>query len=375
MGKIDADDVRSAASGRWESILASLSPDLRQALERPGRHVPCPVHGGKDGFRVFKDVDDTGGGVCNTCGKFHDGFSTLMWANGWSFRETLEAVASFLGISEDQATPARAPVRRTNDPPPQKAKADDADLRKKLNAVWGHTVPLDHPSAEPARLYLARRGLSLRVLPDLRFVAQLPYWEEGAKGWSLLGNYPALVGVHRSPGASPVTLRRIYLTPDGRKADVPSPKKAMMYPRDDGREMNGSAIRLSDPVDGVLAVAEGVETGLAVMDGTGLPVWVTGDAGLLEAFTPPDYIRWLIAFADKDRGTLQHPLGHGQDAAKRLVARMWERGIKAMAVVPSDPVPDTAKSVDWLDVLNRRGKAGFPSLDSVMNHLRQRKAA
>ncbi|MGB5675668.1 MAG: primase-helicase zinc-binding domain-containing protein, partial [Gemmatimonadota bacterium] len=76
---IDAREVRAHAADRWIEILGAVAPALEPALSHPGRHVPCPVHGGKDGFRLFRDVDRTGGGVCNTCGSFHDGFALLMW--------------------------------------------------------------------------------------------------------------------------------------------------------------------------------------------------------------------------------------------------------------------------------------------------------
>ena len=75
---IEACDVRQLAAGRWTEILEAVAPALEPALRRPGRHVPCPVHGGKDGFRLFRDVAQTGGGICNTCGAFHDGFAVLM---------------------------------------------------------------------------------------------------------------------------------------------------------------------------------------------------------------------------------------------------------------------------------------------------------
>jgi len=56
-GTIEACDVRQLAAGRWLDIHELLAPALTLALRRPGRHVPCPVHGGTDGFRLFRDVD------------------------------------------------------------------------------------------------------------------------------------------------------------------------------------------------------------------------------------------------------------------------------------------------------------------------------
>ena len=104
----DVNEVRTAAEGRWPEICAALAPQLAPALERIGTHVPCPVHGGQDGFRLFKDFPKSGGGICNTCGAKPDGFELISWVNGWSFSKTVNAVAATLGL-RDRRIPA--PIR------------------------------------------------------------------------------------------------------------------------------------------------------------------------------------------------------------------------------------------------------------------------
>lgn len=84
------------ATGHWDMIFRTLAPILDEAQSKAGKHVPCPVHGGKNGFRLFPDYAEHGSSVCNTCGLFKDGFATLSWVNRWSFRETLDAVANLL---------------------------------------------------------------------------------------------------------------------------------------------------------------------------------------------------------------------------------------------------------------------------------------
>lgn len=347
-----AEEVRQLVRGRWGEILAALAPQLRPALDRAGRHVPCPVHGGKDGFRVFKDVNDTGGSVCNTCGVFPDGFATLMWVNDWDFLTALRAVADYLCVGTSTGRPARK-VK----PEPQKGE-DDEKLRQALNRVWNESVPLLDRDAEPARLYLARRGISIRPPDALRFHSSLSYYD----GEKRIGEFPAIIAMVSGTQGNPVTIHRTYLTQDGKKAPVESPKKLMSYPKD--RKIIGGAIRLVD-TGPVLAVAEGLETALAVLEGTGLPVWCAVNALLLENFVPPRGVNRVIVFGDKDRPTEQHPKGHGQEAAKQLVQRLWEMGIKASAIVPAGEIPPGQKSLDWLDILNRDGKAGFPTLMSI----------
>ncbi|WP_442758780.1 primase-helicase zinc-binding domain-containing protein [Shewanella halifaxensis] len=60
---LQIETVRPYLNGQWLQVLAALVPELDAAIARKGRHVACPVHGGRDGFRLFKDAEYTGGGV------------------------------------------------------------------------------------------------------------------------------------------------------------------------------------------------------------------------------------------------------------------------------------------------------------------------
>ncbi len=108
---IDVARVRTASrKAGWCGILTYIAGDtLAAALERPGRHVALPVHGGVhgDGFRLFPDVETTGGGICATCGAFADGFALLQWLFGWSFPQTLERVAQVLRLESERPTTPR----------------------------------------------------------------------------------------------------------------------------------------------------------------------------------------------------------------------------------------------------------------------------
>ena len=95
--------VKAEAQGNWDAILRNLAPQLF-GNGNPTKHHLCPVHGGKDGFRLFSDYPKSGGCICNTCGGFPDGFATLKWANNWSFRQALEAVGEFLGTGRSALT-------------------------------------------------------------------------------------------------------------------------------------------------------------------------------------------------------------------------------------------------------------------------------
>lgn len=351
--RIDFDEVRRTATGRWDAIYRSLAPELVPAIARAPRHVPCPVHGGKDGFRLFRDWNDTGGGFCNTCSlssSLTDGFRLLCWLRGWDIKRAFEEIAAFLGMRPGATSVPvipRAPIT------PKVADPAEGERRlTKLRATWDESVALDHPLAEPARRYIQCRGLApLRAFPEaLRFHPMLPFWVEvtradGKKRWMMQSEHPALLGVMTDPGGRALTMHRIYLDPNGGKADVEEVKKLMLRPED--WELKRAAIRLA-PAGRVLSIAEGIETALAVMEITGQPCWACYSSTIMQSFEPPPGVDMTFVWADKDRKRA------GEIAAEHVVERLRALGRRAIALVPGDPIPEDKKSVDWLDVLVER---------------------
>jgi phage/plasmid primase-like uncharacterized protein len=302
--RIEARAVRQCAAGRWSDILEAIAPALTPALCRAGRHVPCPVHGGTDGFRLFPDVEQTGGGICNTCGTFHDGFALLMWVNGWSFPEALQAAAHELGMTDERAPE----TRRVYNPRPRPTGQDRESVIEALNRVWQQSLDPANRRAAPLRMYLDRRGLSGVKLDAVvvRFHPALGYWQRDDRNeMKLVGRFPAMVALVTGPDGAPVTVHRTYLTPDGRMAPVPNPKKLMGYP---GNSLAGGAIRMFAPGP-ELGIAEGIETALAVHLRTGMPVWPAISAGLLAGLEPPAETALVVVWADRDRS------GAGEAAA------------------------------------------------------------
>lgn len=366
--RIGADEVRRAALGHWHEILSDLAPALEHALERPGRHVPCPVHGGKDGFRLFRDYRDTGGGICNTCGPVPNGLGLLMWVNGWRFTEALEAVGRWLGLrpvvgAESRVRGGRR-EQRSPDPQPSTRllayrEADaDARLCALMSKIWDESVSLLDSRAVPAQRYLRGRRISLRQVADLadtlRFHPRLEYRDETG---AVIGYYPGIVAAVTDRSEEMVALHRIYLTVDGHKAPVEAPKKMMPVPN--GRTVTGASIKLGKPGGGVLGVAEGIETALAARSGTGMVVWSLINATLLELFDPPDNTRTVFIWADLDRE--HHGKPRGEEAAKRLAKRLEQRGIGSEIFLPPLTIPAGAKGIDWSDVWTLMRFDGFPS--------------
>ena len=118
------------------------------------------------------------------------------------------------------------------------AKMDDDCLRAILNRMWAEALPLKAPQAEPGRAYLQGRGITILPASGLRYHPSLAYFDDGREQ----GKYPGLLAKLTDGQDRAVTLHRIYLTPDGRKAPVSAPKKTMPYPSD--RKLTGAAVRL-----------------------------------------------------------------------------------------------------------------------------------
>lgn len=350
---IQFSDVRARVRGAWLACLHDLSSGLGDAVARPGCHVPCPVHGGRDGFRLYRDAADTGGGVCNTCGAHPDGFALLSWANGWTLVETLRAVARWAGVDSGGDD---APIRRTA---PKPAPVVDAGReRGKLAAVWGDAVALDHPAAEPVRRYLSNRSLGWLgevngwPAPDaVRCHRALPYWTATDAGTVKLGEYPAMLAAVRGLDGRAVGLHCTYLTPDGQKAVITDPVTGEPLPvkkmRSVGHQAtNGAAIRLY-PCGDRLGVAEGIETALAVrVAWPDLPIWATVSAGGMQRLDLPK-VQELVILADNDASDT------GQRAAAALSERATATGVRVRVAMP------TSVGQDWADVLGAIGPAAL----------------
>lgn len=195
--------------------------------------------------------------------------------------------------------------------------------------MWEESHPIE--PGDQAHRYLAGRGITLNTWPDdLRCHPALAYWEVNDAGKPvLLGRWPCLLAVVRSPQGRPVALHRTYVTDDGHKAPVEAPKKIMKV-----EDLAGSAVRLFPQKDGLLAVAEGIEDALSAWVLWQVPCWAALGTSGLKGFEPPEEVRELLIFADRDEN------GAGQKAAWALQDRMEEIGRAVRVLAPEDGSKD-----------------------------------
>lgn len=344
--KIDIDSVKRAAKGQWDVILPKIMPFFGTVSDK--KRGPCPVHGGKSNqaFRMLDDYVDTGGGACNSCGVFPDGLSLLQWASGMSFYEALKEVYECVGSPDYQSIVKLKPQA----PPVDKQAVDESDRKalKSLLYVSNTWLLPTHPDAEPLRKYLAKRGLKT-VPGTLRFHRGLNYKHDD----KYYGKFPVMLALVTSPEHRGVTIHRTFLTEDGDKAPVPEVKKLMSHTST--TTLRGAAIRLA-PCDEVLGVSEGIETGIAAMEGTGIPVWPTVSAQLMKSFKPPRGVKRVVIFEDKDASRT------GERSGFLLQERLLNEGYECLRAIPPSELNTDQKTVDWLDEYVDSGRSAFAAV-------------
>jgi len=230
-------------------------------------------------------------------------------------------VAYILGIqSEENYAPGPKLIKhfieQTN------AKPNEETLirrRKNLNLIWAQGKNIE--IGDPVDCYLKARGIKLEVsLTALRFHPNLPYYDDLAP----LGEFPAMLALVRNHDGKAIALHRTYLG-NGCKANVPTPKKIISSKPN---ILSGAAIRLFDPIDGKLAIAEGIETALAFYCAIQIPVWSTISAWGMENIILPVKIKEIIIAADNDIS------GRGQKASEILAKKLIAEGRTVKKVTP-----------------------------------------
>jgi hypothetical protein len=331
-GAAEAGKGREAVLMFTEAFLADVRArsDVRElvgrevALKRKGRDLwgCCPFHGEKSpSFVAYADHYH-----CYGCGAHGDAVDWLRTRGGLTFEQAIEELAVQAGLIPDRegrVRPKKAPVAAA-------VPGDDAAERQNKIAwsrgLWAECRPA---AGTLVCRYLAARGITLEPPPSIRFHPALWHADEKA-------DMPAMVAAVQDGGRDIVGVHRTYLWPDGRG-------------KSRGKKMagvcKGGAIRLA-PAAATLAVAEGIETALSVMEATGLPAWAAMSRGWLAEVALPPIVREVALFVDADDAD--------PEAAERHIAAAVAAHAAAGRKVRVARPP---KGFDFNDVL-RGGNAG-----------------
>ena len=305
---------------------------------------PCPDCGGTDRFSINPRKLGKNGKLglfgCRGCKEGGDAIDLEQFLSGTKFRDAVNDLSG-APIAED---PGEAAKRA------QKWKF----LREVVEeTVFGLTPILSSPGEVYFRdercidIRVVRRALETTAAigwhPSVYFFQPDPSEPFHELHKQRLG---CIVGVMTDPatGERLGPISRTYLF-DGKKV---GPAKTMKRAED---EQLG-VVRISPDADiRRLAVAEGIETALSVLETGGVPVWSTGSEGVMAKFPVIDGVERLLIAADNDaRGPGER--GAGERAARELRARWLGAGREARFFMPE------GFKTDFNDVLMQRKGRG-----------------
>lgn len=364
--------VRALADGKWDMVFGAYS-QLNTAVQKAPRQVPCPVSAGAKAsstkFRLFKDWVQTGGAYHNEDGAMPDGIEVVAWLEGCSKSEAMDHIIEILGgdikqVSDEQIRWKQQQMQKVR----EEYCSEEEKLQRmnRVRAVAKTTIAAaDSPEVHA---YLRSRGLkgdfsklpkTLRYHNRLRYPTSFREEGDNRSPW-----YSAMLGTFRDKNGNNTSLHRIFLL-NGQQAPEDKTKLLMSPPWD----IRGGYIAMDDPIifngeDGepmaVIGYTEGIETALAVREGTGIPCRPHYSSSLLKLASGvcvqgiPRNRTIITIWADKDRSE------DGQNRANELAERLTKEGYIVQVHIPHLDIPENAKSVDWLDVYVQEGSQGFP---------------
>jgi hypothetical protein len=290
-----ASDLARGLGARAEAVCRHYLSNGR----RQGRYwIVGDVQNTPGGSLYVRLTGDRAGKWTDAATSEHGDLLDLIALNrGLTFRATLDEARSFLG----------QPGSESERLPPARQGSSEAARR-----LFAASVPIRGTLAER---YLARRGILLPApLDALRFHPRC--YRRGPSGRE---SRPALIAAVTDLGGRITGLHRTFLDPDGGKAAIEHPRRAMGF-------LLGQAVRFG-PVTQVLVAAEGLETALSLKVGMpGLPVVAALSSAHLAALIWPRSLRRLYVAVDRDRA--------GSLAWVRLRDRARAVGIDCRPLVP-----------------------------------------
>lgn len=344
--------VRTPAFDAW--IQRAREADiLEEALARGAvlkRHGhewtgPCPICGGSDRFSVHvgKQIFNCRGAVGG------DVIKMIEHIEGLGF---LQAVREITGEGPPGSNRQRGerpdPERRARldrqresaaaerERRRQEQEANERENQKLAGRIWYASKPID---GTPAEAYLINRGIPrpLEGWPDcFRFNPEVNYPQHG--------RHPALICRVDNPRGVPNAIWRIYITKDGRKADLVQTKRGL-------GPASGCAVRIGG-IGPHIGLAEGVESALGAwfLTGCKFPVWAALSTSGLVNFNVPEGVERITIFPDGDKPTRRKGSEvvpsepPGRAAARKLQERLHSQSIPC--VIASEP----PAGADYLDL-------------------------
>jgi len=257
--------------------------------------------------------DDVWRGRCPSCGYGKPTLQLKVRGQGVSIScaacGEVEAIAAIAGIPSDLIVA------------PEPAALKVARALK----LWAKAAPA---VGTPVQLYLRGRSITVPVPATIRYLPRQRNWNDGQHYAAMIALVERLPEDGEEPAGIliPSGIHLTFLENSGtatsfRKAATESNKLSL------GQLRHGGVwLKPIEQICGDIAVAEGIETALSVMQITGLPTVATLSAAGLRTFRWPPQIRRLWIAADNDDA--------GIKAAKALLARALCSGLEVQIKIP-----------------------------------------
>jgi len=316
-----------------QSALSRL-PDIAMALfaHRPVESTRNEIRIGNNGSLWI----DRGNGIFkdHESGEHGDVLSLIQYALACDFKSAKAWLNSFLG--EAYTPPPNQIIKQ-----PTTRLRGTVERRKKALEKWRQSQPITGTLAE--RYLREHRAIALGTLAvDLRFHPSLWHYKEEQ-------SFPALVAALRGGDGNIIAVHGIFLDlVTGNKAKLSSGSSKLSF-----ASIAGASVRLGNHSGGEarLAICEGIEDGLSIMQLTGCPVWAVCGAGNFKQLLIPDSVTEIVICADRNAA------GSPADKATKAFASKLQREGRNVSITPP---PEGSK--DWNEHLQKqKASAGTPA--------------
>ncbi|MGF6997376.1 primase-helicase zinc-binding domain-containing protein [Paraburkholderia sp. GAS32] len=318
----------SLSPEQWISLLVSYGVPADRLT---GNACSCPVCGGTDRF-TYDNKRGRGNWFCRKCNNGEamagDGLQLITRVNRMGLYRLMRQLDG--GPAPRAARPAVA-----GSAPKPKRKPDRKFISNRLNSMWDAASPMS--CNDLAMGYLSARVPGLRMAPSRALrLGMLEYWHDR----KVIGSWPGILARFELPDGSLGTLHRTFLerlSPS--KASIVSGDGEILDSKLNDMTLNplaGGAVRLMEPKNGEIGVAEGLETACAAHMLTGVRMWYCLNIGLLRQFVVPEGlgIRVVHIFVDFDAVDARTGKSVGVAGGIELAKRLRAEGFTAIVHRP-----------------------------------------
>lgn len=348
------DKVAEHCHGRWEDA-CDLFPEMsvKNRFYEGKRNETCPECDRKEKLFIVDTHTFAAHCASERCSKhYFDGIALIAALTKLSHKEVVNRIAAHFNLYKKNILPSQSVSYAHKRNPKQSQLKTIQAPQQTAGCLSRESIYLDRMKQSientPAELYLRKRGLDVDKLDTSEFFyvqRARHYVDDEESDTSTFTEHPALIARVKSPKGEHVGFSIIFLTEDGDKADVKTQKRLSSAHHDGA--YTGSYVDTVKSINGVLGIAEGKETTLA-LNQYGIPVRSVLTANGIRNFVVPDGVHTLLFFGDLDAS------GVGE---KMIIEKHYELlethpHLKVKLFLPPEEVvtADDIKGIDFLDV-------------------------